>query len=110
MAIKILLLTCVICLLSCNNSDDIFDDCVDDFRTVRNINSNEDYPTDCVMYFELYESGDGQFFFLAGNHCIDMVAIPQDCNGEEICPDFMSKDCSTLLMNATLLKVVGFEE
>lgn len=51
----------------------------------------------CSTFLQLYEY-EGEQYFMANNHCADMVFMPFDCEGRAICLDPESEDCQNFAL------------
>ncbi|MEM1327461.1 MAG: hypothetical protein AAGI23_15975 [Bacteroidota bacterium] len=63
----------------------------------------------CVMYVELYEYKNKQYYLL-GNHCIDMISYPLDCDGNTICDEGDEELCADFWDKADRLGIIGVEK
>ena len=63
----------------------------------------------CRSFLVLYEFNEQQYF-LWNNHCTDSVSYPFNCNGESLCENGESSECSSFYKTAKYVGIVGISE
>ena len=105
-----LILTLFIFLsVSCSKSDNIEFDCIAETLEEFDMLLFSEQEEGCKMFLQLYHHENKQFFMF-GNHCMDMVSYPFDCDGNTLCENGQNAACSAFENSAEFIKIVGIEE
>ena len=91
--------------IGCEKENDL-EVCIEKFIVSNDLIEYRDQEIGGKFYYEL-NSYDGGYFFSVGHHYIDFVAIPQDCNGNEICVDLTTDECLDLFDQARNLGIIA---
>lgn len=100
-----ILLLAILLYGSCTKESEM-DICIEDFITSNDLVKYTGQEIEGEFYYELYSYDEG-FFITVGHHYIDFVAIPQDCEGNELCEDPFDEDCLKLFDQARHLGIVA---
>ena len=92
-------------LATCNKSNDLKSDCIDQILSDNDmIKYDGEIMADCKFYLHLYD-WDGDQYFIFDNPCMDMVLAIFDCEGNDLCKD--DPNCSNFFQNAELVGTIG---
>ena len=103
-----LLFLCIMTCFACKDKPSL-QECVANFLAQSEMEAYIGQTwSDCRFFVHLYESGGGHYFMM-DNYCMDMAAIPLDCNGERIC-ELGSLEYCSILDNSTYVEIIGVGE
>ncbi len=88
-------------------------DCVDDVLKANDMIPYKDgdpLPSSCYSHLHEY-TYKGDTYFVWGNVCIDMIAVPFDCDNTPLCDIEENYDpCTEFFKEAKLIGMVGISE
>jgi hypothetical protein len=68
-----------------------------------------DQKINCNSFLWLYHLN-GKKYFLFGNHCIDMISYPFDCQGNYLCKEGYDFKCKRFYKFAEKIGVIGIDK
>ena len=106
-----------ICLASCclfvacadQNDSELIECSIESVLDDRNMIAYSGQEIGCKFFLELYHFQDKQFFLL-GNHCVDMISYPIDCQRNSLCAYGEDSECEEFFASAERIGIVGIDK
>ena len=106
----ILMMLTMILTVSCTKDEEPETSCLnsklEEFEMVEYTNQE----LECKSFLELFHYKNEEYFLL-GNHCLDMISYPVDCDGNRLCEEEdESFKCDRFYDKAESMGIVGIED
>jgi hypothetical protein len=100
----------VIALLTSCTKDNILEtDCIAAKLDELNMVASSGEGIGCGLHIELFYYKKQQYFML-GDHCIDMVSYPVNCEGNILCANGNDFTCEDFFATAERIGIIGVEQ
>jgi len=94
---------------SCTKEEVRQDACLDQVLEVYDMVRYDGRDIECEFFLTEYLLNNQRVFVL-GSHCADVIVVPVDCGGQDLCEEWEESVCLEFPLNATRIGFVGISE